>query len=186
MGKINDVRKAVTMDAKGPGDLVYVLGETFDELGGSEYYAMMGCVGNAVPKVDANKAKGLYRRVNEAIEGGLLASCHDCSDGGLGVALAEIAFAGMLGMEIDIGKVPATGLDRDDLVLFSETQSRFVVTVSPHNRNPFEELFTGIAYGLLGEITSAPVLTVTGLSGREIIRADIQGLKDAWKRPLGT
>jgi phosphoribosylformylglycinamidine synthase len=186
MGKIDDVRKAITMDAKGSGDLVYVLGETFAELGGSEYYAMMGYVGNAVPKVDANGAKGLYRRLNEATEGGLIASCHDCSDGGLGVALAETAFAGMLGMEIDLGKVPATGLDRDDLVLFSETQSRFVVTVSPHNKDAFEELFKGMVCGLLGEITAAPVFTVTGLSGREIIRADIQGLKDAWKKPLGT
>jgi len=186
MAKIEDVRKAVTMDAKTPGDLVYALGETFDELGGSEYYAMMGYIGNAVPKVDATRAKGLYRRLNEATEKGLVASCHDCSDGGLVVALAETAFAGMFGMEIDLGKVPATGLDRDDLVLFSETQSRFVVAVSPHSKDAFEALFKGVACGLLGQVTSAPVFTVTGLSGREIIRASIQDLKDAWKRPLGT
>jgi phosphoribosylformylglycinamidine synthase II len=186
MAKIEDVRKAVTMDAKRPDDLVYALGETFDELGGSEYYAMMEYVGNAVPTVDAKRAKGLYRRLNEATEKGLVASCHDCSDGGLGVALAETAFAGMLGMEIDLGNVPATGLDRDDLLLFSETQSRFVVTVSPHSKDAFEALFKGVVYGLLGQVTSAPVFTVTGLSGREIIRAHIQDLKDAWKRPLGT
>jgi len=186
MAKIEDVRKAVTMDAKRPGDLVYALGETFDELGGSEYYAMMEYVGNAVPKVDAYRAKDLYRRLNEATEKGLVASCHDCSDGGLGVALAETAFAGMFGMEIDLRKVPAAGLDRDDLVLFSETQSRLVVTVSPHNKDAFEALFKGVVYGLLGQVTSAPVFTVTGLGGREIIRARIQDLKDAWKRPLGT
>jgi len=179
MAKIEDVRKAVTMDAKRPGDLVYALGETFDELGGSEYYAMMEYVGNAVPTVDAKRAKGLYRRLNEATEKGLVASCHDCSDGGLAVALAETAFAGMLGMEIDLGKVPATALDRDDLVLFSETQSRFVVTISPHSKDAFEALLKGVVYGILGQVTSAPVFTVTGLSGREIIRASIQDLKDA-------
>ncbi len=186
MAKIEDVRRAVTMDAKSPGDLIYVLGETFDELGGSEYYAMMGYIGNAVPKVDATRAKGLYQRLNAATQKGLIASCHDCSDGGLGVALAETAFAGMLGMEVDLEKVPAIGLDRDDLLLFSETQSRFIVTVSPRNRDAFERLFKGMAYGLLGEISSARVFMVTGLSGREIIRADIRALKDAWKRPLGT
>ena len=185
MGKIDDVRKAVTMDAKRPGDLVYVLGETLNELGGSEYYAMKGYIGNKVPKVDAGMAKELYRRLNEATERGLIASCHDCSDGGLGVPLAETAFAGGLGMEIDLGKVPATGMDRDDVLLFSETQSRFVVTISPLKKDAFEGVFVGMIYGLLGEITSAAVFSAIGLKGREIIRADIQDLKDAWQRPLG-
>jgi phosphoribosylformylglycinamidine synthase II len=186
MAKIEDVRKAVTMDAKRPGDLVYVLGETFDELGGSEYYAMMGYVGNAVPKVDATRAKELYQRLNEATQKGFIASCHDCSDGGLGVALTETAFAGMMGMEIDLRRVPATGLDRDDHLLFSETQSRFIVTVSPTKKDVFEEVFRGTAHGPLGRVTSAPLFTAVGLNGREVIRADIQELKDAWKRPLGT
>ena len=186
MGKIDDVRKAITMDAKRPGDLVYILGETFNELGGSEYYAMRGYIGNKVPKVHATRAKHLYQRLNEGVQEYLIASCHDCSDGGLGVALAETAFAGGLGMKIDLGKVPATGADRDDLLLFSETQSRFVVTISPDKKDAFEEVFGGIVYGLLGEVTSAEVFSVIGLKGKEIIRADIQDLKDAWKRPLGT
>jgi phosphoribosylformylglycinamidine synthase len=101
MGKIDDARKAVTMDAKRPGDLVYIFGETLNELGGSEYYAMKGYIGNNVPRVDAARAKELYRRLNKSTEEGLVASCHDCSDGGIGVALAETAFAGGLGMEID-------------------------------------------------------------------------------------
>ncbi len=173
------------MDAKRPGDLVYILGETSNELGGSEYYAMCGYVGNNVPKVHADKAKELYRRLNGAVEEGLIASCHDCSDGGIGVALAETAFAGGLGMEIDLRRVAVTGVDRDDLLLFSETQSRFVVTISPDKRETFEKGLEGIAYGLVGEVTSASVFRTTGLSGREIIRADIRDLKEAWKRPLG-
>jgi phosphoribosylformylglycinamidine synthase len=185
MGKIDDVRKAVTMDAKGPGDLVYVLGETLNELGASEYYALMGHIGNQVPTVDAIKAKRLYGRLNEATEAGLISSCHDCSDGGLGVALAETAFAGGLGMEINLGMVPTIGVDRDDLLLFSETQSRFIVTIPPQRKGDFEELFKGMVYGLLGKITSAPVFTVVGLKGKEIIQANIQDLKDAWKSPLG-
>jgi len=185
MGKIDDARKAVTMDAKRPGDLIYILGETLNELGGSEYYAMWGYIGNNVPKVHAGGAKELYRRLNEATEGGLIASCHDCSDGGMGVALAETAFAGGLGMEIDLGKVPATGVDRNDLLFFSETQSRFVVTISPDKKKAFEKAFEVIPYGLLGKMNSAPLFRAIGLSGKEIIRADIQDLKKAWKRPLG-
>ncbi len=186
MGKIDDARKAITMDAKRPGDLVYVIGETLNELGGSEYYAMRGYVGNTVPKVDAVSAKELYRRLNQATEEGLIASCHDCSDGGVGVALAETAFAGGFGMEIDLGKVPATGVNRDDLLLFSESQSRFVVTISPDKKDAFEKAFEGVPYGLLGEVTLAALFSVIGLNGGKIIRADILDLKDAWKRPLGS
>jgi phosphoribosylformylglycinamidine synthase len=89
-------------------------------------------------------------------------------------------------MEIDLGKAPATEVVRDDLLLFSETQSRFVVTISPDKKGAFEGVLGGSVYGLLGEVTTGPVFKVVGLSGREIIRADIQDLKEAWKRPLGT
>jgi phosphoribosylformylglycinamidine synthase len=186
MGKIDDVRKAVTMDAKGTGHLVYVLGRTLNELGGSEYYAMKGHIGNTIPTVDASRAVDLYRSLNAATEEGLISSCHDCSDGGLGVALAETAFAGELGMEIDLGRVPATDVARNDLLLFSETQSRFVVTVSPDKREAFERVFKGREYGLLGEVTSSGIFRVIGLGGEEIIRANIRDLKAAWKGPLGT
>ena len=134
---IPDVRKCVTMDAKRADDLVYVLGDTRPELGASEYYALHGFIGNQVPRVDAQKAKRIYEALSGAIRKGLVASCHDCSDGGLGIALAEVAFAGGLGMEVDLRRVPATGVDRNDLLLFSESQSRFVVTVHPENRSGF-------------------------------------------------
>ncbi len=106
IGVIKDVRKAVTMDVKKPGDLVYVLGTTYPELGGSEWYALHGYVGNHVPKVNAAKAKKLYTALSRAMEAGLVASCHDCSDGGLGIALAETAFAGGLGLTVDLSSVP--------------------------------------------------------------------------------
>jgi len=89
-------------------------------------------------------------------------------------------------MEIDLGKVPATGVDRDDVLLFSETLSRFVVTISPDKKDAFEGAFVGIAYGLLGKMSSSPLFRAIGLKGKEIIRADIQDLKEAWKSPLGT
>ena len=76
-----DVRRAVTMDVKQPGDLVFVLGETRAELGGSEYYAMHGAIGNRVPHVAAARARVLYEALSQAIQRGLVSACHDCSDG---------------------------------------------------------------------------------------------------------
>ena len=144
IGRMADVRRAVTMDAKRAGDIVYVLGETKNELGASEWYALHGCVGDNCPRVDAAAAKWLYAALHRAIAAGLVASCHDCSDGGLGIALAETAFAGGLGMDVDLRQVPRRDLHRDDYLLFSETASRFVVTVSPANRTAFEtELYVG-------------------------------------------
>ena len=125
IGKITDIRKAVTMDAKRSGDAIYVLGETRKELGGSEWYALNGYVGNNVPKVDTAQAKTLYKALSKAMADGLVASCHDCSDGGLGVALAEMAFAGGLGLKIDLAAVPVETGMRADEILFSESQSRF-------------------------------------------------------------
>jgi phosphoribosylformylglycinamidine synthase len=185
LSKIDDVRKTVTMDAKRHGDLVYILGNTFEELGGSEYYAWKGFIGNRVPKVDAGRARSLYRKVYQAIQQGLIRSCHDCSDGGLGVALAETAFAGGFGMAVDLRKVPQSGLNRNDLILFSESQSRFVVTIDPSNKGAFEELLSGTIYGEIGVVREDEIFRVIGLRrGKTIIEANIYDLKEAWQRPL--
>ncbi|MDD5154803.1 MAG: AIR synthase-related protein, partial [Desulfovibrionales bacterium] len=137
LGKIDDVRRVQTMDAKEPGDLVYVIGLTKPEVGASEYFALHGYIGNNVPVVDAAAARASYERLTGAICKGLVASCHDCSDGGLGVALAETAFSGGLGMKIDLAAVPGEDIKRDDFLLFSESQSRFVVTVHPDREEAF-------------------------------------------------
>jgi len=184
IGKMADVRKAVTMDAKRTGDLVYVLGKTYRELGGSEWYALHGAVGNQVPRVDVKIAKPLYMAISQAIGDGLLASCHDCSDGGLGVALAEVAFAGGLGMEIDLARVPREGVERDDELLFSESQSRFVATVAPEKQEAFEAAMQGHVVEQIGTVTAVPVLGITGLAGSRIMEEWIDGLKAVWQEPL--
>ncbi|MBI3326503.1 MAG: phosphoribosylformylglycinamidine synthase, partial [Nitrospinae bacterium] len=94
LGVIDDVTQVVTMDAKRAGDVVYLLGLTREELGGSEYYAHHGHLGQRVPHVDAAVARRRYEALSTAIGRGLVASCHDCADGGLGVTLAETALAG--------------------------------------------------------------------------------------------
>jgi phosphoribosylformylglycinamidine synthase len=184
LGKIDDIRKAITMDAKRPGDLVYILGETFEELGGSEYYASRGFIGNRAPKVNAEKARALYRKIHGAIQEGLIRSCHDCSDGGLGVALAETAFAGGFGMEVDLRKISQSGLIRNDLILFSESQSRFVVTIDPAKKRAFEEFLGDAVYREIGLITEGEIFRVIGLQNKTIIEVNIFDLKETWQKPL--
>ena len=184
IGKIDDVRRAVTMDAKSAGDLVYVLGETMEELGGSEYFALAGSIGTRVPAVDAEKALARYRCLGKAMSRGLVRSCHDCSDGGLGVALAETAFSGGLGMMIDLKKVPAAKIARNDFILFSETQSRFVVTVAPDDRKDFARCMKGSVFAEIGTVEKEPQFRVTGLNGTIVIDAGIFDLKESWQKTL--
>jgi phosphoribosylformylglycinamidine synthase subunit PurSL len=184
LGVIEDVTAVVTMDAKRPGDVVYVLGVTHAELGGSEYYALLGHLGNSVPRVDAAAARRLYEALSVAIARGLVASCHDCSDGGLGVALAETAFAGGLGMDVDLRLVPGASDLRDDVTLFSETPSRFVVTVRAEQVMAFEATLQGLPWAAVGHVTATPAFRVVGRAGELIIEASIERLKAAWQRPL--
>jgi phosphoribosylformylglycinamidine synthase len=129
-------------------------------------------------------AKEIYRRLHEEILKGNISSCHDCSDGGLGVALAESAFAGDLGMDIDLRKVPFKGSPRDDFILFSESQSRFVITINPERKAPFEEAFKGLPFGLIGIVKEERRMRARGLNGDNVIDIDIIELKRAWKSPL--
>ena len=184
IGKIEDLRKAVTMDAKAPGDLVYLLGQTRDELGGSEYYAMHDEIGCNVPQVEVKSALQRYRTVNAAQADGLLASCHDLSDGGLGVALAETAFAGGFGLDIDLNKVTVDAVMREDKLLYSESASRLLVTVKPDSQERFEALFAGQALACIGQVSSDEYLKIRDLQGDILIRSTIDDLKEAWQSPL--
>ncbi len=184
IGKIQDVRRAVTMDVKKPGHLVYLLGITRNELGASEYYDHLGHLGANVPRVDAGYAFDLYSRYLQAVEAGLVASCHDLSDGGLGVALAEKAFAGGYGIRTDLAAVKTEGTLRPDLLLFSESQSRLLVTVDRQKQTDFESLFAGTDCSLIGEVVDTPSLVVSGDGGRILIDKGLAELKEAWQAPL--
>ncbi len=192
LGIIEDIGKAVTMDAKEAGNLIYLLGETRNELGGSEYFSLMGeelrserFVGNGVPKVDASSAKKLYLALHRAIEEGLVRACHDCSEGGLAVAAAEMAFSGGLGMELDLRKIPgASRFGRDDFLLFSESPSRLLVEVRPEHQKRFEALLKGCVWSWVGSTLKTGEFSVTGVQGKRIIEENIENLKTTWKRTL--
>jgi phosphoribosylformylglycinamidine synthase subunit PurSL len=185
MGIVEDVKRSVSMDFKQAGDLIYVVGETKNEMGGSAYLDTKGFVGNSVPKVEPVKAKKLMEKLSQASEKGLVKACHDCSEGGIGVAVAEMAFAGGLGAEIKMKSIPVNEkIGRDDFILFSESNSRFIVEVAPENKDKFEKTLKGVSFANIGTTNETGKLEVFGLTGKRVVSELISDLKEAWQKPL--
>jgi len=182
---IEDILKCVTMDAKFPDDIVYVLGETRNELGGGEYYQMLGAVGLNVPKVTPETLWPSYRVLHKAISSGYVSSCHAVSRGGLAVHLALVAMAGELGMEIDLPEIPVADTLTPSQKLYSESAGRFIVTVAPNRKEPFERILSGMKLGRIGVVTESPILIIRDGTGEPLVREDVAQLKAAWKRPFG-
>ncbi|MBI5253863.1 MAG: phosphoribosylformylglycinamidine synthase subunit PurL, partial [Euryarchaeota archaeon] len=162
LGIIPDVRKAVSMDLKKAGSLIYIIGETRNELGGSHYYKIHSYVGRSVPRVAAEKAKKNMNVLTKAIDLQLVKSCHDLSEGGLAAAGAEMAFAGDVGIEIQLNKVPVSRKMREDAALFSESNSRFLVEVSKKDGEKFEKIVKGNAFAQVGTTTKEKELKIFG------------------------
>ncbi len=184
VGIIPNIQSTISMDLKAPGNLLYLIGETFNELGGSEYYKLKGYLGASVPKVWGAKAKRTFKVVTKAIDEGLVKSCHDLSEGGLAVAAAEMAFAGGYGLELDLCKVPGKDLTRNDFVLFSESNSRFLIEVTEADSEDFEVLMKGKNCAQIGKVTKEQKLLVRGLNGKVAVDASLQTLMHSWKKTL--
>jgi phosphoribosylformylglycinamidine synthase subunit PurSL len=184
-GIVPDIRRSITSDFKSANDAIYLVGVTKDETGGSEYYAARGFVGNKVPRLDPEQAIQTYRALHRAIASGLVASCHDLSDGGLGVALAESAFSGGFGADIRLSELGLEDVRRDDTALFSESTSRFLVSVREENCSAFESALNGRPFARIGSTTKNNRLVIKGLTGRTVLDLDIYDLKGAWQKPLG-
>ena len=124
-------------------------------------------------------------KLSTAISNGLVRSCHDCSEGGIGVAAAEMAFAGGYGMSLDLSNIP-TGdeIAADDMLLFSESNSRFLVEIEPEHQQAYETHMAGVPIGYLGSVTDTPDFVINGTTGHRIIATSIEILKSAWQAPL--
>jgi phosphoribosylformylglycinamidine synthase len=180
---VDDVNRCVTMDAKKAGNLLFVVGETKNELGGSHYYKIKGQSGANVPKLDLGMAPRIAGAISRAIAEAVVVSCHDCSEGGLAVALAEMAFAGGLGIEADLRGLPKSkDCSRTDAQLFSESNSRYVVEVEPDKYDAFAKLMLNLPFGQIGKITDGKTLLIREEDGTPVIEADIDLLKQAWQR----
>lgn len=200
LGQIDDVSRCVTMDLKSAGNLLYQVGQTKKELGGSHWELVVGlaAVGN-VPQLDLPVAKRTFTAVHAAIHAGDVRACHDLSEGGLAVALAEMAFAGGLGARIRLSEAPHDGSadpsadDLDTVLLFAESASRFVVEVPPTKRGAFEATLRqqDVPFAHIGEVTDTARLQVAPAphAGHEppkawLIDLPIGELKEAWQQPL--
>jgi len=196
---VEDVQKCQTPDAKVAGDLVYVIGETRDETGGSEYLAMKGeqdperqreYIGNKVPQVDAEKTRQAYAAVSGAVRDGLVASCASVSIGGLGVALAKTAIGGQLGMEVDVRKLELDCLlsgevQRMDTLLFgSESQGRFVATIDPAKRDAFEAALEGVKLSYVGRVTGSSEFVVKYGDEETFIRTTLDDMTESYRAPF--
>ncbi len=181
---IDDVTKTVTMDMKDDGDIIIVVGKTYAELGGSEYFAQFDRFGNIAPIVRGAQAKKTFQTMEKAIKAAIIRSCHDISDGGLACALAESAFAGDIGIDVDLNAVPCSGVFRDDMLLFSESASRFVATMREKDLESFKKLFKSVPYGVIGKVKAGKNFRIKGLRGEIIIDTDIDYLKNAWQEPF--
>jgi phosphoribosylformylglycinamidine synthase len=185
IGQVPDVGRCVTMDLKERGNVLLVVGLTRLELGGSVWLDVQGVPGGAVPRVIPEPGRETFRAVFAAIQSGLVRACHDPSEGGLAVALAEMAFAGGLGAEASLRDVPCSDDAADDgVLLFAESPSRFVLEVRPGDVATVLDQFGGLPVGRLGVVTAAPRLTIRGLEGPAVIEAPLDDLKAAWQRPL--
>ena len=194
-----DVRSAVTMDLKEPGNYIYLIGQTKDELGGAHIvdcklqiadYAQaepnlqctMYNLQSDVPKVDLTVAPRLFAALHSAIADGLVRACHDLSEGGLAVAAAEMAFAGALGLQIDLRAIPrSAGLDNEFTLLFAESPTRFLAEVRPDDAVAFEAALAGLPCARVGVVAGVAALVMTGCAGGEALHADVAELKAAWQ-----
>jgi phosphoribosylformylglycinamidine synthase len=180
-----DVGRAVSMDAKAADNAVFVVGLTKNELGGSHYYDVNGELGRNVPGVDTALGLRVFNAVATATAAGLVRSCHDCSEGGIAVAAAEMAFAGGLGMELRLDGVPCTDDAKTDAtLLFSESNSRFVVEVEPEKVDAFRSALGDVPFGEIGRVTDGGTFTVRGLGGEIVVDEPLADLKEAWQAPL--
>jgi len=193
LGQLDDVNRAVTMDLKQPGNLLFQIGETKHELGGS-HYSEVGEEpasrererpesAEQVPRVDFERAPRIFAALHHAISRGLVRSCHDLSEGGLAAALAEMAFAGEFGVDVDISSLAAaTGLP-DDVLLFSESNTRFVVEVELEHRTAFESGFNDLPLCALGNVTDGTSVRIANAS-QSLVDAAWSELKAAWQSPV--
>jgi len=185
MSIVDDVNKCVTMDAKKASNLLFIVGETKNELGGSHYYKIKGHLGANIPMLDLGTSPRIARKISDAIAEGLVVSCHDCSEGGLAVALAEMAFAGGLGIEADLRGLPKSkDCTRADAQLFSESNCRYIIEVEPEKFDAFAKHMLNVPFGQIGRVTEEQKLVVKTEDGGTVIDADIAALKKAWQEPF--
>ena len=178
IGVMDDINKSVTPEFKMPGDAIYLLGETHDEMGGGEYFKMLGELGNNVPKVDLEKNIKIYEALEKAIQKEFLASSISLTSGGLAIALARASIGGMLGANISLNNLLGTFTNIDS-ALFSESQGRILVTVAKKNIPAFEKLVKSIPFSKLGTVSKEKTFTIKS-GAQKIVNTKVETLAKSY------
>ncbi|MCL2285582.1 MAG: phosphoribosylformylglycinamidine synthase subunit PurL [Firmicutes bacterium] len=174
VGLVEDLAHITTQFFKNDGDLIYLIGSTSSEFGGSELQLMQkGKIEGCPPSISLETEKANQQMVLRGIKEGLIKSAHDVSEGGIAVALAESLFGQGLGAEVDI---PLT----DAVLLFSESQSRFIVSVAPENKTAFERVVTAM---LIGTVNTTGKLSIS-CSGNSTIDMPVKDLQKIWEEAI--
>ncbi|MGB8992954.1 MAG: AIR synthase-related protein [Desulfobaccales bacterium] len=177
-----DLRRALSLEWKRPGDLIYLVGDTRPELGGSEFYELLGYVGLSVPQVRPAEFLTYYRLLEQAGAEALLASAHGLYRGGLAVHLVLCSLAAGLGVEVDLSRVAP---DSPAYVgLYAESAGRFLVSVDPAQARPLEELFQGRPLTFLGQVRHEATVKLVR-DGRPLLETPLATLRTAWERRFG-
>jgi phosphoribosylformylglycinamidine synthase len=182
IGIIDNFEKAVTTDFKDEGDFIYIIGNTSGELGGTFFEKLLKQNLGKSPMPEIENAFKLYKKLHKAISEGLIKSCHDISDGGIAVALAESCLGGKLGADISIDTLPGTDKNMETArILFCETPSRFIVTIKADNAKIFEDIIDDHCVKKIGSATKNPALRIAR-DGNYVIDMPISEIDKAWKR----
>ncbi len=176
VGIVEDIRKTVTSDFKKAGNPIFIVGSTGEEMGGSEYYRIIGAKSTNIPKVDLNNTKMLSNKILMAIDEGYVRACHDVSHGGIGVALAEMSIGGEIGVDVNLRGL---GHMRSDFKLFSESPTRWICEVRAENEHDFSEIVPSVR---IGEVGGAALKIRDG--DRWLLNMRIQTLHNAWKNAI--
>ena len=178
---VRDVRRAVTLEAGAPGQLLYAVGETGDELGCTEYAAHRGEAGGRVPRCSPEPFHARYEKVASAIEGGLVAAAHAPGRGGLARSLFLMARAAGLGLSVDLSLAPEAGRPGWEALLFSESAGRFLLVVEPGKGAALEARLAGVPVARIGAFDEGGRLRIA-LRDQVLVDEDVATLARAWKR----
>lgn len=190
MGQVDHIDRCVSMDLKEAGNRLFLVGATADELGGSHFNLVNGFSGGQVPIVDGPLARRTFAAIHKAINGRLVRSCHDLSEGGLAVAVSEMAFAGGLGAEIELDRVPVRAHGSAPapshavhVRLYAESNTRFVCEVPQRAVAEFRKCMDGIPCDDIGQVCPHNRVVFRD-AGSVVLQAGLDELKAAWLRPF--
>lgn len=167
---IPDIRKTVTMDFKKPDELIYLIGKTYLEFNTPKVYPMQGIK--------------IFRALHKAITSGLVSACHDLSEGGLAIALAEMCFAGQVSAEVFLQKIKELSVDDDNALLFSESNTRFLCSVPMENKQRFEAIMKNLPYAEIGMTTSTDTMKIFGTYNDLLANIKLNNMEKIWQNSL--